>query len=84
MFGKGKQNGLTREAVLQALGTVQEPELHRDLVSLDMIHDLDVEGGRVREEILLSITSNDWATLSKLQKICRGLIKPTQFKQDEK
>lgn len=37
----------TRQAVLQALGRVQEPELHRDLVSLDMIKDLSLDGGRV-------------------------------------
>jgi ATP-binding protein involved in chromosome partitioning len=33
--------------VLEALGRVQEPELHRDLVSLGMIRDLSIEGGRV-------------------------------------
>ncbi|MBI4769884.1 MAG: Mrp/NBP35 family ATP-binding protein [Chloroflexi bacterium] len=54
MFGKGKKNGLTRDAVLQALGAVQEPELHRDLVSLKMIHDLEVEGGRVRFTLMLT------------------------------
>src|SRR3990172_8060200 len=37
----------TREAVLEALGRVQEPELHRDLVSLGMIKDLALERGRV-------------------------------------
>ena len=37
----------TREAVLAALGRVQEPELHRDLVSLGMIKDLSLDGGRV-------------------------------------
>jgi ATP-binding protein involved in chromosome partitioning len=39
--------GPTREAVLEALGRVQEPELHRDLVSLGMIKDLSLDGGRV-------------------------------------
>ena len=34
----------TREAVLEALGRVQEPELHRDLVSLGMIKDLSLDG----------------------------------------
>lgn len=38
---------LTPQTVLAALGQVQEPELHRDLVSLDMIKDLTVDGGRV-------------------------------------
>ncbi|MBI2000550.1 MAG: DUF59 domain-containing protein, partial [candidate division NC10 bacterium] len=31
---------LTEQAVLQALSTVQDPELHRDLVSLKMIRDV--------------------------------------------
>ena len=39
--------GPTRETVLEALGRVQEPELHRDLVSLGMIKDLSLDGGRV-------------------------------------
>jgi len=39
--------GPTQEAVLAALGRVQEPELHRDLVSLGMIKDLRIEDGRV-------------------------------------
>lgn len=37
----------TAEAILAALGKVQEPELHRDLVSLGMIKDLRIEGGTV-------------------------------------
>jgi ATP-binding protein involved in chromosome partitioning len=36
-----------RQAVLEALGRVQDPELHRDLVSLGMIKDLSLDGGRV-------------------------------------
>jgi ATP-binding protein involved in chromosome partitioning len=40
--------------VLKALGTVQEPELNNDLVSLGMIKDLKVEGGRVEFTIELT------------------------------
>ena len=47
-------NKLTRESVLAALGKVQEPELHRDLVSLNMIRDLEIEGGRVSFTVLLT------------------------------
>jgi ATP-binding protein involved in chromosome partitioning len=46
--------GPTKEAVLRALGTVQEPELHKDLVSLNMIKDLSIEGGRVTFEVELT------------------------------
>jgi ATP-binding protein involved in chromosome partitioning len=37
----------TREQVMAALSTVKEPELGRDLVALNMIKDLTVEGSRV-------------------------------------
>lgn len=42
------------ELVLKALGTVMEPELHRDLVSLKMIHDLTIEGGIVSFTVMLT------------------------------
>jgi ATP-binding protein involved in chromosome partitioning len=45
---------LTREAVLKALGEVQEPELNNDLVSLDMVKDLKIEGGEVTFTIQLT------------------------------
>ena len=44
----------TKEQVLAALGTVQEPELHDDLVSLNMIRDLKVEDGKVSFSIMLT------------------------------
>ncbi len=37
----------TQEAVLAALGRVQEPELGADLVSLGMIKDVQIQGGEV-------------------------------------
>src|SRR3972149_5651748 len=45
LFGKDKK--LTQEQVLDALRTVQEPELGRDLVSLNMVKNLAVDDGRV-------------------------------------
>lgn len=45
---------LTKESVLAALGKVQEPELHRDLVTLNMIRDLTVEGGKVSFTVMLT------------------------------
>ena len=38
---------VTKEQVLAALGGVKDPELHKDIVSLHMIEDLKVDGGRV-------------------------------------
>lgn len=43
-----------RDAVLTALGTVTDPELHRDIVSLGMVRELAVEGGRVSFELVLT------------------------------
>jgi ATP-binding protein involved in chromosome partitioning len=48
------ESSVKREAVLAALGKVMEPELHRDLVSLNMIHDLTVEGNTVSFTIRLT------------------------------
>jgi ATP-binding protein involved in chromosome partitioning len=44
----------TEKDILQVLSKVQEPELHRDLVSLGMIKNLVVEGGRVSFTIVLT------------------------------
>ena len=39
---------------LDALRTVMDPELHRDLVSLGMVKDLAVDGDRVRLKVELT------------------------------
>ncbi len=49
-----KSGTVTSEQVKQALATVQEPELHRDLVSLDMVKDIQVQGGAVSFTIQLT------------------------------
>ena len=55
MFGRtAEQPGVTEAAVMQALGTVIEPELHRDLVSLNMIRNLKIDGGEVSFTIMLT------------------------------
>jgi ATP-binding protein involved in chromosome partitioning len=53
MFGR-KNNGITEEAVRKALSTVQEPELHNDLVSLNMIRDIAIQGDQVSFTIMLT------------------------------
>ena len=45
---------VTEKDILAALGTVQEPELHRDLVTLNMIQDVVVDGDRVSFTIMLT------------------------------
>ncbi len=40
--------------VLDALRQVRDPELHRDIVSLDMVRDLTIDGGRVAFTVVLT------------------------------
>ncbi|GAG52169.1 unnamed protein product, partial [marine sediment metagenome] len=51
--GEGKKSP-TEEAVLAALSTVEDPELHRDIVSLGMIRDVQVSGGKVAFRFVLT------------------------------
>jgi metal-sulfur cluster biosynthetic enzyme len=45
---------VTSEQILKSLGTVMEPELHQDLVSLNMIRDIAIEDGKVSFTIMLT------------------------------
>ncbi len=45
---------VTEEAVRKALSTVQEPELHNDLITLNMIRDLVINGNDVTFTIMLT------------------------------
>ncbi|MBI4528295.1 MAG: DUF59 domain-containing protein, partial [Deltaproteobacteria bacterium] len=38
---------VSKETVLAALRRVQDPEIHRDIVSLGMVKNLDVTGGKI-------------------------------------
>ncbi len=48
---------VTEEAVMAALSTVMDPELHKDLVSLGMIRDVEIDGGDVTFTIVLTTPS---------------------------
>ncbi|HRQ20751.1 MAG TPA: P-loop NTPase, partial [Ferruginibacter sp.] len=45
---------MTQEEVLKALSNVQEPDLGKDLVTLNMIQDLTIEGNKVTFTIVLT------------------------------
>ncbi len=45
---------LTEATVLAALSHVQDPELHRDLVSLNMVQDIAITGDAVRLKVVLT------------------------------
>src|SRR6266513_1498619 len=44
----------TKEDVLAALSTCQEPELHKDIVSLGMIQNIAIDGGTGRFDYVLT------------------------------
>lgn len=48
---------ITKEQVLNALTTVMDPDLHRDLVSLNMIKDIEIQGEKVSFSIELTTPS---------------------------
>ncbi|MBP7936426.1 MAG: Mrp/NBP35 family ATP-binding protein [Phycisphaerae bacterium] len=49
-----KSNVVTRERVVDVLRAVNDPELHQDLVSLDMVRDVTVVDGEVRVHVELT------------------------------
>jgi len=53
-FGKKNSDGVTEQQVMAALSKVQEPELHKDLVTLNMIKNVQIEGGKVNFTLVLT------------------------------
>jgi ATP-binding protein involved in chromosome partitioning len=45
---------ITKEIVLQALRAVQEPDLDQDIVALNMVRNLEIEGGDVSFTVMLT------------------------------
>jgi ATP-binding protein involved in chromosome partitioning len=45
---------ISKDDILNVLRQIEDPELHRDLVTLNMIRDLAVEGGTVRFTLMLT------------------------------
>lgn len=54
MFGKKKDEKLSSEQVLAALSRVMDPDLHTDIVTLGMISDISIEGGKVHFKLTLT------------------------------
>jgi ATP-binding protein involved in chromosome partitioning len=63
---------LTKEQVLEALRDVQDPELHRDLVSLGMIQDLAVCGGGV--SLTINLTTPACPLSGRIEQEARAAI----------
>jgi ATP-binding protein involved in chromosome partitioning len=63
---------ISPEGVLKALGTVQDPDLHRDLVSLGMIEDVSVQGGAV--SFTLVLTTAACPLKAQIEEDCRAAV----------
>ncbi|NCW12600.1 MAG: iron-sulfur cluster carrier protein ApbC [Chitinophagia bacterium] len=64
---------MTVESVLKALGNVQEPDLGKDLVTLNMIKDLVIDGNKVSFTIVLTTPACPMKDLMK--NACENAIK---------
>lgn len=69
-----------RDAVMVALSTVNDPELHRDLVSLGMIERVDVEGGIAH--IKVNLTTPACPLKSKIEGDVKAAVQQVPGIQD--
>src|SRR5476651_1677465 len=63
---------LTNELVLHALGHVEEPDLKKDLVTLNMIQDIHIDGNRVSFSVIL--TTPACPLKAMIENACRNAI----------
>lgn len=63
---------LTTNDILNALRQVKEPELHKDLVTLNMIRDIAIDGGDVRFTVML--TTPACPLKGQIQDECRQAV----------
>jgi len=63
---------ITREQVLQALSNVEEPDLKKDLVTLNMIQDILIHGNRVSFSVIL--TTPACPLKAMIENACRNAI----------
>ncbi|MGI6455681.1 MAG: Mrp/NBP35 family ATP-binding protein [bacterium] len=70
--GRPKENSPSQEQVMAALSTVQDPDLHRDLVTLGMIRDVRIEGGKV--EFTVELTTPACPLKGEIERRCREAV----------
>lgn len=64
---------ITKDAVLQALSNVQEPDLGKDLVTLNMVQDIEIDGSNVSFSVILTTPSCPLKDM--IEKACINAIK---------
>lgn len=63
---------ITKEQVLQALGNVEEPDLKKDLVTLNMIQDIHIDGNKLSFSVIL--TTPACPLKAMIENACRNAI----------
>ncbi len=63
---------VTRDVVLEALKKVQDPEIHRDIVSLGMVKNIEVAGGKVA--FTVELTTPACPLKEKIQDDCKKAL----------
>jgi ATP-binding protein involved in chromosome partitioning len=63
---------ITRETVLAALGKVEDPDLHEDLVTLGMVRDIEIKDEAVSFTVML--TTPACPMRGKIEKDCREAV----------
>ena len=63
---------ITKEQVLQALGNVEEPDLKKDLVTLNMIQDVSIDGLNISFSVILTTPACPLKAL--IENACRNAI----------
>lgn len=72
MFGAKTEEKLTPDQVKVALSRVMDPDLHTDIVTLGMISDIVIEGGKIRFK--LTLTTPACPVKEKIENDCRDAI----------
>jgi len=70
---KGMHMQITKEGILNALKRVNDPDLHKDLVTLKMIDNIQVSGSKISLEVIL--TTPACPLKDKIQQDCEHAIK---------
>ena len=63
----------TRDAILEVLRQVEDPDLHRDIVALDFVRNLEVKDGRVAFD--LQLTTPACPVKDQLKARCEELVR---------
>src|SRR5438046_10740541 len=64
---------MTKEEILKALSTVQEPDLGKDLITLNMVKDIEIEGNYV--SFIVVLTTPACPLKDKIKTDCVNAIK---------